>query len=382
MNRTKLLWIAISLILAQLNSFSQAIKGIVTDEKAKGIPFASISLLRLPDSSLVKEQMTDSSGNFILRQHQPGKFLLRISAIGFRAFDREIDLGDHDLELGLLQMGTDPALMNAVVVSGSRPAFQRQADRLVVTVSGNQFFKTASNGLDVLRKIPGLELNYDGSLQLSGRTTPSVFIDGKPLHMGAGELQQFLQTLTPEMIASIELISNPSAQYDGEHKGIIDIKLKKDQSIGWKGMISTNVQVNNYALSDNSLLLTYKTAKTAFTLRSGYTGGSKIYRYEAWQQLANTNWMRTRNGVGTLYNNFNIQLGAEHALSKKHRLEWLLRTTHNIRTPDAFGTLHTTDASTKDLVSVIGTDNHSSPSQRNYAASVNYNGSFGKTQLK
>lgn len=382
MNRTKLLWIAITLSLAQLNSFSQAIKGIVTDEKAKGVPFATISLYRLPDSSMVKEQVTDSAGKFTLLQEQTGKFLLRISAIGLQTLDRSIDLADQDLYLGQLMMRTDPALMDAVIVNGAHPVFQRQADKLVVKVSGNQFFRTASNGLDVLRKIPGLELNYDGSLQLSGRVTPSIFIDGKPLPMSAGELQQFLQTLTPEMIASIDLISNPSAQYDGEHKAIIDIKLKKDQGLGWKGTVSTNVQLNNYAISDNSLLLTYKAAATAFTLRGGYTGGSKIYRYEAWQQLANTNWMRTKNGVSTLHNNFNIQIGAEHALSKKHRLEWLLRTTHNLRTPDAFGTLQTTDASTKNLVSLIGTDNQSSPSQRSYAASFNYSGGFGKTQLQ
>lgn len=382
MKRIKPFWAAAILVFANLHSNSQTIRGQIRDENAKAVSFATVSLLRLPDSSLLIQQVTDSSGRFSIIHRQSGNFLLRLSAVGYRVLNRELSLTTTDLDLGLLTMNADPELMSAVVINGARPVFQRQADRLVVNVSGNQFFRTAANGMDVLRKIPGLEVNYDGSLQLSGRVTPTVFIDGKPVPMNAVELQQYLQTLTPEMIASIELISNPSAQYDGEHKGIIDIKLKKDQALGWKGAISSNLQVNQYAYSDNSLLLTFKKPETAFTLRGGYSGGSSIYRYEAYQQLANTNWMRTKNGVSTLFNNFNIQLGTEHNFSKHHRAEFLLRTSHNLRNLDAFGTLHTTDAAVKDLVSLIGTDNTSAPSQRSYAASFNYSGSFGKTQLQ
>ncbi len=150
--------------------------------------------------------------------------------------------------------------------------------------------------------------------------------------MSAEELQQYLQTLTPEMIASVDVITNPSGKYDGEFKGIIDIKLKKDQALGWKGILTSNLRVNNYALSENSLLLTYKTPSTAFTVRGGYTGGSRIYRYEAWQHLANTNFMNTRNGLSTRFNTYNVQLGADHNFSKDHKVELLLRTTQNKET--------------------------------------------------
>lgn len=377
----KPLWIAASLLIVHLNAASQTVKGMLTNENSKAVAWATVSLLQFSDSALVKEQATDSSGNFIFQSVQPGNYFLRFTAIGFQTLHKQIQFTTQSLDLGQLVINTDPALMNAVVVSGAKPVFQRQADRLVVNVSGSQFFRTASNGLDVLRRIPGLEVNYDGTLILSGRITPAVFIDGKPIPMSSEELQQFLQTLTPEMISSIELLNNPSGRYDGEHKGIIDIKLKKDQALGWKGTISSSLQINNYAYNENSLLLTYKNRATAFTLRGGYTGGSRIYRYEAYQQLANTNWMRTKNGVATRNNTYNVNLGVDHSLNKNHRVELHLRTTQNQRNLDAFGTLHTTDANAKNLVSLVGTDNISSPSQHSYAANFNYTGKFGKSQL-
>ncbi|WP_127131702.1 TonB dependent receptor [Pseudoflavitalea rhizosphaerae] len=382
MNRIKTLVVAASLLLLQMTTRSQTISGMITDEENMPVSFATLHLHHLPDSSIVKELVSDSSGKFSIGPVPAGRYFLRISAIGFTTIDREINLVINAHDLGQLVLPTDPSLLSAVLVTGAPPVFQRQADRLVVTVAGSPFFKTAGNGLDVLRKIPGLEINYDGSLLLSGRITPAVFIDGKPVPMNAIELQQFLQTLTPEMIASIEVVNNPSARFDGEYKGIIDIKLKKDQALGWKGLLSSGLQMNNYMLSDNSLLLTRKTKSTAFTLRGGYTVGSRIYRYEAYQQLANTNFMRTKNGVATRFDNYNFQIGADHQLAKDHRVELSVRTMQNQRQPDAYGTLHTTDATTKELVSITGTTNTSRPVQRSYAASFNYSGKWGNHHLQ
>jgi hypothetical protein len=382
MNRIKMLGIA-SLLIFHLSLNAQSIRGFLTDENARAVSYATIGLLQLPDSTMIKEQVSDSAGQFSIGALRQGKYVLRISATGFIQLSREIELtaAVPDQDLGKLIMQSDPAMLNAVIVNGTRPAFQRQGDRLVVNVAGSPFFRTATNGFDVLKKIPGLEVNYDGTLLLSGRMSPAVFIDGKPVPMSAEELQQYLQTLTPEMIASVDVINNPSGKYDGEFKGIIDIKLKKDQALGWKGFFTSNLQVNNYALSENSLLLTYKTPSTAFTARGGYTGGSRIYRYEAWQHLANTNFMNTKNGVSTRFNTFNIQLGAEHNFSKDHKVELLLRTTQNKRDLDASGRLHTTNTSHQ-LVSLVGTGNGSSPVQQNYAINLNYSGKLGKSQLQ
>jgi outer membrane receptor protein involved in Fe transport len=263
-----------------------------------------------------------------------------------------------------------------------RPTFQREAGKLVVNVAGNKLFKTATNAMDVLKKLPGLEVGGDGSLLLSGRITPGIFIDGKPQTMSAEEWQQYLTNLSPDMIANIEVINNPSSQYDGEYKGIINIKLKPDMTLGWKGMVSTSLQQNQYRLADNNLLLTYKTKKLAYTARLGYTTGTTIRRYNALQHLANTNIMATNTKMLTNNNNYNAQLGVEYALKKDQQLELLLRTSHFNRTTNSFNTLHATDSLAKQVMFNSSSNNNADPEQHNYAANLNYTARWGKMQMQ
>jgi hypothetical protein len=217
---------------------------------------------------------------------------------------------------------------------------------------------------------------------MSGRITPTVFIDGKPVPMSPEELQNYLNSLSSEMIASIEVINNPSAQYDAEYKGIIDIKLKRDMALGWKGNVSTNIQQNAYTLADNNFLLTYKTKKTTYTTRLGYTAGASIRRYRALQHLANTNIMETNTGTSTGNNNINAQLGVEYNFTKDQRLEVLLRAYRANREVGSDNILHTTDSSAKNIVSITHTDYNASPVQDNYAANLNYAVQWGKTNLQ
>jgi outer membrane receptor protein involved in Fe transport len=362
------------------------VKGkLVEDKNNRGVGFGTVALLSYKDSSAIKQQMTDSTGAFELINLSNGKYLLLFSSVGYQPLYREILLNapaQPVLHLGDVIMITDAGSLKEVVVNGGPGGFQRQAGNLVVNVAGNKFFKTAANAFDVLKKLPGLEVAGDGSLLLSGRITPAVFIDGKPVPMSADELQNYLNTLSPETIAAVEVINNPSAQYDGEHKGIINIKLKPDLTLGWKGTVSTNIQKNDYTLADNNLLLTYKTKKAVYTARAGYTTGNTIRTYQALQHHANTNIMATNTKMLTSNNNFTVQLGMDYNFKKDQRIEVLLRSYQANRTMNSYNTLYTTDSAAKRVVFNTTSNNDADPTQNNYAANLNYIARFGKTQLQ
>ena len=373
------------LIVSQLSARAQAsINGKTVDDKDnRGIGFVTVSLLSPKDSTTTAWQITDSAGDFSLSNIRNGRYVLLFSASGYQKLYREVVLTPGDvLRLGGVAMTIDPKQLNEVVVSGAKPAFQRLGDKLVVNISGNQLFKASANALDILKKIPGLEVSGEGALQLSGRVTPVVFIDGKPATMSPEELQNYLSTLSPDMIASIEVITNPSSRYDAEYKGIIDIKLKRDKTLGWKGNVSSSIQQNAYTLVDNNFSLTYKTKKLTYTTRLGYTGGTTVRRYHALQHLANTNIMATNTKMLTGNNNFNYQLGVEYSFTGDQRMEVLLRSYRMTRDMGSDNTLFTTDSSAKNLVSNIHTDNNSGPVQDNYAASLDYTARVRKARLQ
>lgn len=378
------------LILLTITHFSVhaqvTLKGKAVDDKTgERIGFATVSLFSMKDSGLVKGQIADSTGTFILPGILPGKFILQLSSYGYGKLYRELlldSMANHLIDLGDLRMPAVFSQLNEVVVTGARPAIERLSDKLILNVSGNPFFTTATNTIDILKKAPGLEVSGDGTILMSGRITPGVFIDGKPVSMSAEELQNYLSSLSPDIIASIEVINNPSSRYDGEYKGIIDIKLKRDMTLGWKGNASINLQQNAYTLADNNLLLTYKTKQLTYTARLSYRTGKGIYDYEALQHLANTNIMATNTRRVTGNNNFNYQLGADYSFKKGQHLGVVLRAFRSNREINAFNTLHTTDSAAQKLIFHTNSLNSSAPTQYNYAADLNYATVIGKTQME
>lgn len=366
---------------AQIN-----IKGKTVDDKTgQGIGFVSVSLLSLKDSTLIKGQVTDTAGIFELPGLPNGRYTLLFSSFGYSKLYRDVILENtlsNTIYLGDVSMSMVASQLNEVIVSGQKPVFQRLADRLVLNISGNPLFTAAANTFDILKKIPGLRIDGDGTLQMSGGITPDIFIDGKPVPMSPEELQNYLASLSPDMIASIDIITNPSSKYNGEYKGIIDIKLKRDLTLGWKGNISSNIQQNEYHLADNNLSLTYKTRKIAYTARLGYTTGKSIYQYAALQHLANTNIMATNTRVLTGNNNFNYQLGADYSFAKGQRIEIMARAFQANRDIYSFNVLHTTDATAQKLVAETYSVNNGGPKQYTYAVNLNYSGQLGNTQLE
>ncbi|PZR27070.1 MAG: TonB-dependent receptor [Citrobacter freundii] len=370
-------------LLLQLLSAAQTRITIKTldSRSLQPVPSATIGVYPENNDTNPYNQLSDSAGSLSLNNVPTGKYKLEISAIGYSSFSKPIILTNQPF-LDTIFLDPEAKLLGEVSVSSARPAFQRKGDRLILPVSGNQFFKTAANGYDILKKIPGLSVAGDGSLLMDGRVAPGIFVDGKPMPISPEELQNYLGSLNPEMIASIELISNPSSRYDGEYKAIIDIKLKRDMDLGWKGNISSTITRNDFTLAEQNLLLTYKTKKIAYTLRGGYTNGTRNYRYRARQILSDNNILSTRTKTPTYNNNINYQLGADYSITKQHRLEIVLRHYITDRDVNSLNRLFATDPSGSGTTLNTHTYNNSSPKQNNYGANLNYSGSLKKTDIQ
>ncbi|MDR6548220.1 outer membrane receptor protein involved in Fe transport [Chryseobacterium rhizosphaerae] len=263
------------------------------------------------------------------------------------------------------------AISEVIIQSASR-SIKLNDGNVVMAVSGNKDFRTSTNLFEVLRKTPGVTIDQEGGIFIGGRVTPAIFIDGKPVVMTNQELQAYLRSLPPEMVESIEVNSNPSSKYDAEFKGIIDIKLKKNTNLGWKGSYNGNLYINKFSSRENSLNLTYNTGKVAYSVQAGYNDGISTYRYHALQRLANTNVMRTKTyqeDRGTVYS---IQTGVDFRVNDKNRVSINLR--GNFRENDRIrsGSLYTTDKSETKLVSHTESENPISYSQDNYGVTANY----------
>ncbi|PKF75513.1 outer membrane beta-barrel family protein [Chryseobacterium sp. PMSZPI] len=276
--------------------------------------------------------------------------------------------------------GLKPATTNIseVIIQSVQRSIKMNEGNVVMTVSGNKNFRTSTNLLEVLRKTPGVTIDQEDGIFIGGRITPAIFINGKPIVMSSQELQSYLRSLSPEMVESIEVNTNPSSKYDAEFKGIIDIKLKENTNIGWRGSYTGVIYANKFNYRENALNLSHNTEKVVYTLQMGYNDGISTYRYHALQRLANTNVMRTNTYQEDAGKVYNIQAGADFKLNDKNRFGINVRS--NFRANDRFrtGSLYTTDKSESQLVFNTANESPTHYKQDNYGITTEY--SFqGKT---
>ncbi|PQA91709.1 TonB-dependent receptor [Chryseobacterium shigense] len=310
--------------------------------------------------------LSDSSGLFQITYY-PDNTYLSIHKEGYQM--KEINKAEP---FSLIELEPAAENISEVVIRSAARNIKLNDGNIVMSVSGNKDFKTSANLMEVLRKTPGVSIDQEGGIFLAGRIPPAVFIDGKPVAMSSQELQSYLRSLPPEMVESIEVNSNPSSKYDAEFKGIIDIRLKRNGNLGWKGNYNGNTYANKFSYRENSLNLSYNTEKVAYSLQAGYNNGISTYRYNALQKLANTNVMRTNTYQEDEGKVYNIQTGADFRLNDKNRLGVNLR--GNFRTSDRIrsGSLYTTNQDESQLIFYTESENPTAYSQENYGVTADY----------
>lgn len=226
-------------------SFAQAGKGKATifilNEQKAPVEGATVELLRSKDSALIKTALSDKTGLAEFENITPSSYLVRATAIGLaKSYSGVFEIkATETIALAALSMpaGTANQLQN-VTVAAKKPFIQRLNDRLIVNVE-NSVVNAGSSAFDVLERSPGVTLDQNDNIALRGRQGVIIMIDGKPTPMSGQDLANYLRGLPVNAIERIEFITNPSSKYDAAgNSGIIDIRMKKDQRLGYNGTLT------------------------------------------------------------------------------------------------------------------------------------------------
>lgn len=262
--------------------------------------------------------------------------------------------------------------ISGVVIQSAPRNIRLNEGSIIVPIYGNKDFKTSVSILEVLKKTPGVTVDQEDGIFLNGRVSPAIFIDGKPVVMSSQELQAYLRSLSPEMVTSLEVNSNPSSKYDAEFKGIIDIKLKRNGNLGWKGNYNSNISINRFSYRENTMNISFNTDKIAYNLQLGYNHGISTYRYNALQRLANTHIMRTTTFQMDDASIENLLAGIDYRMNDKNRLGFTIRSNFRQHDRNRSGTLYTTNNDETQLVFNTASENPIDYKQKNYGITTDY----------
>lgn len=255
------------------------ISGQIIDDKNKIVEFASVTLLKAKDSTLVKGALSDQNGSFEFEKIPSGDYLVNISQMGYKKFYTpkfSVDSENPNVKIQNLILSEDSKQLSEVQVVAKKPFIEQQLDKTVVNVE-NSIVSAGSTALEVLEKAPGITVDKDGNISLKGKQNVMVMMDGKPTYMSAGDLANLLRNMQSSSLDKIEIMTNPPAKYDAAgNAGVINIKTKKSQNMGLNGSTTMGFGYGFYKSlpkENGSLNLNYRQGK--LNLFSNFSGNHR-----------------------------------------------------------------------------------------------------------
>ncbi|HEX5155559.1 MAG TPA: outer membrane beta-barrel protein [Parafilimonas sp.] len=216
-------------------SFAQktVIRGRIYDSIIqKGLAYTTVSLVHAGDSTLVSFARADSSGFFDLNAVEKGKYLLSASYVGYVPVWKTIEVNGASIQnIGDVYM-QDVKFASDVTVNVKRPPVVINNDTLEFNTEN---FKTQPNAVveDMLKKMPGVTVDKDGTVKINGQTIKRVLVNGREFF--TGDVKMATQNLPADAVDKVQVFDRQSDQSqftgadDGNSEKTINLKLKKDK---------------------------------------------------------------------------------------------------------------------------------------------------------
>ena len=286
----------------QVNNTAQ-VEGRVMDTSKQGVENANVLLLNLRDSLLVKLGITNATGYFFIRGIQPGTYLLAFSKVGYAKQYLPLTVGESKLVIPPVILLNEEKELLSVTVTSRRALVEQIGDKIIYNVESDPM-AFAETAVDLLRKTPMVTVDGQGNIQLNEQNSFKVFLNGRETSMFAHNINEALKGFPGGLIKKIEIISNPSAKYDGEGVGgIINIVTKKKVA-GYNGTLSAAAATADGSSTINRLLnIKYKKfGISSYLLTSGYKD-QKSRSFEAIESKTPVAYFKRISNGNTLSNN-------------------------------------------------------------------------------
>jgi hypothetical protein len=230
---TAFLWSALPDLYGQECS---SITGKLADQSNHvSIPYANVGLYTSSDLKLIHGLISDTSGYFTFSNVNPGKYYLRISMIGYDPISKEIDIPlNTRYDAGVVLMNQGTVTFRETIVVADRVKGRVEKDRTAYFVT-KKMAETSNNGLDLIKLIPGVQVDLMRNISLDGNQNILVLVDGKERD------KNYVSQIIPDQVDKVEILNAPPSGYDGDITGVINIVLKKEKKQGISGQINMEI---------------------------------------------------------------------------------------------------------------------------------------------
>jgi len=249
--KLRTIFVGIFLQLAVI-AFTQniTIQGALTDSLQSPLINATVVLLNPQDSTMEYFAITTTTGNFKIKGIKPGEYIFQASYLGYESIFNPINLtdGKEILNLGILVLQPSQKLLAEITVNAERIPILIKKDTVEYNAGS---FKVKPNAPveELLKRLPGVEVDKNGNIKAHGKEVNSIMVDGKDFFGNDPKIAS--QNLPADAIDKVQVFDKKSeiAEFTGIADGIknkaINLKLKDGKKKGYFGNISTGYGSDN-----------------------------------------------------------------------------------------------------------------------------------------
>lgn len=384
------LCIIIASVVLPCITHAQRVNGQVNGRilSTKGpVDAATISLLRVKDSTLVKTTMADKEGHFNIEQVQLEEYVLSIESIGFQKYYSdvfELDSVHSNYTLQPVILNAVSKVLSDVVVNGKRPMIEQKLDKTIIHVDASPT-NVGLTVLEVLEKSPGISVDKDGNISLKGKQGVLILIDGKPTYLSGADVANMLKNMPSNNLDQIEIMPNPPAKYDATgNSGVINIKTKKSKIKGMNGSVTIGAGQGIYPRTNNSTNINYRIGRINMFGSYSYAWRKNVQQLDISRNFRDAN----TNALESIFNQqaefihanqtHNYKIGVDYFVTPKTTFGIVINGFINPETSSASNTTSIYDATSR-LQNKTSAKNTSNENWENFNTNLNFKHAFDST---
>lgn len=207
---------------------------VIDSEQKETLIQATVSLMKT-DSTLVGNALTNMEGQFSITAPQDGRFLLKITYLGYKDFYRNLVVEGKPLNLGTLSVSPDSKMLKEVEVVKNVAKVYSKEDTLIYNATA---YKTPEGSVveELVKKLPGAEVSDDGTIKINGKTVNKILVDGKEFM--TGDTKTAIKNLPTSIVDRIKSydeksdLSRITGIDDGNEQTVLDFGLKRGMNRG------------------------------------------------------------------------------------------------------------------------------------------------------
>lgn len=263
-------------IIQSTTLFAQyQVKGSVTDSIGNPLDAAVVVLMNADNGNIVCQGITLENGSYNL--DAAGNLQVYVSSLGYRQHVSTPFIVKSDTLLPPIKLHPEDFVLDDVVVIGEKqsPSVKIEKGKMIFTPK-NSSIMAGSTALEVLKKTPGVFVDGENNISIGGKNSVLVILNGKQTYMQKDELITLLKATPSSSVSSVEVMHNPSAQYDAEGSGgIININMNRKKSEGF--FFSLNNGVSYWENLRENTELSFSYTKNRFSLSGSYNHAFGYY---------------------------------------------------------------------------------------------------------